>query len=606
MSLSTVIVEDERKEQMRLQALEDLGLLDTPESESFDRITRMATQLLDAPMSAVSLTDRNRQWFKSHLNTGGRELPREGAPCAEVTRSQHVLLIPNLLEDKRFMNSPLAQSGVRFYAGAPLTTRHGHTLGSMCVLDSKPRTMSAEQLNSLQDLAAMVISQIELQHEFGRIDPTSGLPNRHQFYDDLEDQRRTSTGDSRALVLIELADLRHANEVASVLGASYLDDLVKTSAVVIKAALGRQTTLYHVGFASLAVLLDDLDSWQAPLDTIMASLKEPAASAGIPIAIAAACGISPFRLGEMSPQDVLRTAVGAVHDARRAELECAVYSAESAAAHVRRFNLLTHVRESLEECADFHLVYQPRLDFHTGECSSAEALLRWSHPKLGNVSPGEFIPLVEQTTLARPMTQWVLATALRQIKLWQKNGLPLRLSINVSARNLEEADFAESIANALSRSGVRPTDIELEFTESALIRHQARVLGQLVKIREMGIDLAIDDFGTGYSSFAYLRQLPATCVKLDQSFMRSLASSTKDRTLVQAMISMAHDIGYRVVAEGVETADVLEFLRASKCDEAQGYLIARPLEVPALEQFLEQSDARRLAGARKQSFRKAG
>ncbi len=163
----------------------------------------------------------------------------------------------------------------------------------------------------------------------------------------------------------------------------------------------------------------------------------------------------------------------------------------------------------------------------------------------------------------------------------------MRLSINISARNLEESDFAQLLADALTRHGIHPSQIELEFTESALIRYQSRVLAQLTEIRSMGLTLAIDDFGTGYSSFSYLHQLPATIVKLDQSFMRTLAENAKEQKLVRSMISMAHDIGYKVVAEGVETAPVLDFLAGCGCDEIQGYLIARPLPVADCQAFFQ-------------------
>ena len=203
---------DETVERERLRVLEDLGLIDTAESESFDRITRMASQMFGAPVTAVSLTDRSRQWFKSSVGTQGREIPREGAPCAEVTRTQAFLYVPNMLDDPRFEDCLLARSGVRFYAGAPLTTRGGYTLGAMCILDSTPRTLSPEQRQSLEDFAAMVMAQVELQHDFGRIEPSSGLPNRHQLYDAIEDQTRQTPGDQRTLIVIELADLRAVGE----------------------------------------------------------------------------------------------------------------------------------------------------------------------------------------------------------------------------------------------------------------------------------------------------------------------------------------------------------------------------------------------------------
>ncbi len=546
----------------------------------------MASLLLGMPLSIVSLTDRDRQWFKSSVGTKGREFPRAGGPCAEVTRTQTSLYVPDMLEDERFAGGLVARSGVRFYAGAPLTTREGHTLGAMCVLDHTPRTLTAEQRRSLEDFAAMVMSQIELQHDFGRIDPSSGLPNRHQLYDQIEDQMRHAPGAPRDLVVIELADLRVVSDAVTVLGARYIDELVKVAALRIKTALGQKDGVFQVGFASLALLLDEARPWEGVVRTLTEALKEPVAPGGIPILVSAVFGVSPFTLDAARPRDVLRTAISAAHDARQADLEHAVYSVERDEVHRRRFHLLTHVRESLVAERDFHLVFQPRLDLRTGKYGNAEALLRWTHPTLGKISPGEFIPLLEQTALARSMTQWVLGRGFEQIKALRDHGFGTRLSINICARNLEEDDFAETVAALLAKHGVPASDIELEFTESALIRHQSRVMTQLTAIRGTGIELAIDDFGTGYSSFSYLHNLPANVVKLDQSFMKQLTESAKSQSLVQSMITMAHDIGYRVVAEGVETAEVLAFLRSCGCDEIQGFYLSRPLTAEEFEEFL--------------------
>lgn len=577
-------------EEARLRALQDLELLDTPESESFDRITRMASRLFHTPVSAVSLTDRHRQWFKSHVGTQGREIVRTGAPCAEVTSSREALVIPDMLEDSRYSDCLLAQSGVRFYAGAPLTTRDGYVLGAMCVLDQKPRKVSDDELASLQDFAAMVMSQIELQHDFGRIDPLSGLPNRHQFTEDLLDLKRDDPDGQRVAVLIDLAESRQFNQAVNVLGTDYIDDLAKNSSHIIKEILGRSNKLYQVSITSFLALLDENggEKWQEVVYRLSTRLKTPLLCKGVPVAIHIAFGISPFRLCDSGPHDVLRTAMSAVHDARQAEIECALYNPASDEANRRRFALLTDIPQALEQQDQFTLVYQPRIDVRTGVCVSAEALLRWCNPELGNVSPGEFIPLVEETALARPVTQWVIKAALDQAAQWLHAGIDIRISINISARNLEEQNFARSLAEALQRHNVPAKSIELEFTESALIRNRSQVLAQLEEVRHMGVELAIDDFGTGYSTLSYLHKLPATTVKIDQSFIRGLEKSARDQTLVRSIIAMAHDMGYHVVAEGVETAEAYKFLADSGCDEVQGYFFSRPLPVSSFETWLRQ------------------
>ena len=210
-----------------LDALYQLNLLDTPASESFDRITRMAAQLFAVPISAVSLTDRDRQWFKSRVGVEHMSIPREKAPCSQVAETANTVVIPDLLADACYATSVLAEQGVRFYAGAPLTTRDGFALGALCVLGTEPRTATAPELAALNDLAQMAMAQIELQHAFGRIDPLSGLPNLTQFIDDLDDLGRDDPGRKRFAVVIELARPEQISAGVRVMGSAYIEEMVR-------------------------------------------------------------------------------------------------------------------------------------------------------------------------------------------------------------------------------------------------------------------------------------------------------------------------------------------------------------------------------------------
>jgi EAL domain-containing protein (putative c-di-GMP-specific phosphodiesterase class I)/GAF domain-containing protein len=590
---------EEGHEEARLDALQELDLLDTPESESFDRITRMASRLFNTPIAAVSLTDRNRQWFKSHVGTEGREIPRLGAPCAAVTASSAPLIISDLLQHPDFSACLLAQSGIRFYAGAPLITRNGYVLGAMCVLDKVPREVSPEEIASLNDFAAMVMAQVELEHDFGRTDPLSGLPNRNQLLEDLEDQHRKESSGSRVILLVDVADPKHFNRIVSVLGTGYIDALIRGSSRAIRETIGRKTGLYHVGSGSFVLVLDETkdDVCQDVVDRLTERLKVPILCQGVPVMINAAFGISPFTFGELTPRDVLRTALSAVHNARELDVELSVYNQANDDANRRHVMLLTQMQDALRETNQLSLHYQPKVDVRTNVCVGAEALLRWNSPSLGHVSPGEFIPLAEQTALAGPVTEWVIASALSQIAAWRKSGLHPCISINVSASNLEQPEFSKSLAASLERFGVPAKSIELEFTESAFIRNRTAVLTQMKEIRSLGVGLAIDDFGTGYSSFSYLQDLPATTVKIDQAFIRNLHSNTRDQALVRTMIAMAHDLGYHVVAEGVETLEAYNLLAEYSCDQIQGYFVSRPLLPTIFEQWFTERPDRHVGSA---------
>ena len=279
----------------------------------------------------------------------------------------------------------------------------------------------------------------------------------------------------------------------------------------------------------------------------------------------------------------LRAAIAAALDARATASGWRLHSIAADEAHRRLSALLAGLRPALASSKDeLTLVYQPRIDLQSGRCLGAEALLRWNHPVLGSVAPGEFVPVAEQTGMARFITAWVIEHALMDLVAWQAAGFGHGISINVSALNLAEEDFARRLAEAMRRHGVDPHLVELEFTEVALISESDRVRSTVAAVAATGAGIAIDDFGTGYSNLFYLRNIPATVLKIDQIFIRSLAVSERDQVIVRAMIRLAHDLGYRVVAEGIEAEDARVLLSEWGCDEGQGYHISRPVPCDAL------------------------
>jgi EAL domain-containing protein (putative c-di-GMP-specific phosphodiesterase class I)/GGDEF domain-containing protein len=573
----------ELREARRLDALHKLNLLDTPSSEAFDRITRMAASLFKLPIAAISLTDTDRQWFKSRVGVEHTSIPRLRAPCGQVADSSTVLLIPDLLEDDYYRDSALAGSGIRYYAGAPLITADGHCLGAMCVLGTEPRDTTPQELSALCDLAGMVMAQIELQHALGRIDAVSGLPNRQQFFDDFKDlQLDAAEGEQRLAVLINLATLDQLAHAARAMKSSYLDDLVTEGARWLRAEISAGHRMYHVATAQFMLLSapgETLETWLPRVEAKMQMALSVAKSRYVATPTA---GVVPFDVGHDDSLAVLRKARSAAQDAIDYPSHVAVYSQEEDALYQRRFRLLNDFGAALESDDQLRLVYQPRIDVGSDSCVGAEALLRWNHPLLGPIGPAEFMPIIERSGLAQATTAWVIDTALRQQQAWRGIGVVLQVSVNVSAANLIEAGFTASIADGLARYGLRPECLELEITESAIMEQPVKAHAALDAIAALGVRLAIDDFGTGYSSLSYLQTMPADVVKIDQSFIRDVASDPRQQALVQAMITLSQDLGHRVVAEGVETEAALNFLRGAGCDEVQGYLFARPLEAAML------------------------
>ena len=576
-------------ETARLEALRRLDLLDTPPSEAFDRITRMAAQLFDLPIAAVSLTDGDRQWFKSKYGISHDTIPRLRAPCATVADNGELLVVPDLLEDDHLRDSLLADSGIRFYAGAPLNTSEGYCLGAMCVLGLEPRQITPAERQALKDLATMVMAQIELQHALGRIDPVSGLPNRNQFIIDFNDLELSEPGgDMRLGALVSLATPQEVSDAQRVLGSGYVDEMVRDT--VPQLRIGGAGKIYQVASTQFAFLAPSGVTLETFRVQMQAWLDARAAFGQARFITTTTVGIAPFTVGQTEGLDLLRNMHSAAHDALAAERCVRVFSSEHDAILQRRFWMISAFGAALESHNQLHLVYQPKVgmrdDGRPGACTGVEALLRWSHPEQGSISPGEFIPVIEATSLARATTEWVLEAAMRQMAVWRQDGIALQVAVNVSAVNLEEPDFCDRVLQRLQRYGLAPASLAIELTESALMRNPKVAQATLERLGRAGIQLSIDDFGTGYSSLAYLQSLPANVVKIDQSFMRNIAHDERRRALVQTMIKLSHDLGHKVVAEGVETTEVEAILRAAGCDEVQGYLHARPMAPNVLAEWM--------------------
>lgn len=578
------------EEAERLAALRQLNLLDTPPSDEFDRLTLLTARFFAVPVVLIALIDDARQWVKSRHGPDLGEIPRGIAFCSHVVDGRQTLVVNDASEDPRFRDNPLVLGPphIRFYAGAPLITRDGHALGALCLIGHEPREFSPSERHTLELLAAQVMAVIELRHAYGRLHPTSRLPNAAQFGEDLAELTRRHLGESRLFVMIDIADPDHLPTHINLLGPRWERELPTAMIRGIRAVFEEKFPIYHPLSLRFAFLLDPsaTPGWQEKLDQMASRLRRPMSSE-VPVALHPSIGVVPFRLGDFTDQALVQRGVLAAHEARAVGRMLTAASGQSAAndwhdAHM----LLGELRRALDLPGQLTLAFQPRLDFKSGACRAVEALIRWNHPTLGPVSPGEFIPLVEHTTLMTDLTYWVMEAAMREIAELRRTEPLFRVSINVSAGDLQNSDIVGRTTDLLRRYGLPPAAIELEFTESSLLPNRTFVHQQLRAIRDLEVEIAIDDFGTGYSNLAYLKSMPASVVKLDQSFIRVLATSARDRAIVKAAILMAHELGYRVVAEGVETAEICAMVAGWGCDEGQGYYIGRPMTAEALKLWL--------------------
>jgi EAL domain-containing protein (putative c-di-GMP-specific phosphodiesterase class I) len=308
----------------------------------------------------------------------------------------------------------------------------------------------------------------------------------------------------------------------------------------------------------------------------------------------ASIGISFYPQDGTDAVTLLKHADHAVHRAKAHDTNTLVcFAPEMTDFAMQRLDLEQQLRRALEQ-RELVLYYQPQIDLQSGEVVGVEALLRWQHPQRGMIAPGDFIPLAEESGLIVPIGAWIIDEVCQQAAAWERDGLPpLRVAVNVSARQLTQEQFAAHVAAALERSGLNPARLDLEITESMMMHDQQAHRAQLEQVHALGVQVSIDDFGTGYSSLAYLQQFPVDCLKIDQSFVRTLdaepAAAADPTALVQTIVTLARNFRLRVIAEGIETPRQRDFLRQIGCDEGQGYLFGRPLPAADLAELLHGS-----------------
>ena len=572
-----------QSEPERLQALHQLGILNTNTSAYFDSVTRMAMDMYGTAGAYISLLDSDRQWLKSTVGFCPPNTQRDQTFCTYTIQQASVLVVEDTLLDARFANNSMVTGpqSVRFYAGAPLITQDGFAIGALCVIDTQPRTLDAAERSYLTTLASMVMAHITLGRAVGHVDAVSGMPNKYQLFEDLTAQAGTGRGERRVLADIDMPDAAKAFEIIRVLGAPVYDELVREAGARLLRLFEGRAQVYHLTDARFAILSrdEDTEGFINYLHGLEPELQAPFSSMSIPMSLPSFGGIVQFELCASAAKDAPRKAAAAVNQALLRQQRWSFYSNAEDEQQKRAFRLLHDVRRAIAN-DHFELVYQPKHELGNGACLAAEALLRWTHEELGPISPAEFIPLIEKTALIGPLSHWVIRTAIRQVAEWHAGGHPIKVAINLSAFNFEEPDIVERLAATCREFGVDPRYIEIECTEGVWMEGPG-ILKALHGIRDLGMSLALDDFGTGYSNFAYLQKVPATVVKVDQSLIRHVDANPRDQRIVRSLIALARELDYQVVAEGVETEQSLGLIRDWGCDLAQGYHFARPLSAAA-------------------------
>jgi len=416
-------------------------------------------------------------------------------------------------------------------------------------------------------------------------DTLTGLPNRALYSDRLDLALKYASRMKTRLGVL-LMDIDHFKYVNDTLGHPIGDLLLREVAHRLQRVVARTTdTVARLGGDEFAILLpgDSIDDAQRVAAEIVHALETPMVLDGHFVDARASIGIAVFPEHGSESTTLLRRADVAMYEAKRTNLPSAVWDDSFERHSSERLSLMTDLRKAVDE-DELTLVFQPKVLLRGGAQYQAEALVRWRHPERGVVTPSEFIPFAEQTGYIRAITRWVLAGAIAQCAQWRAEGLPMNVSVNLSARDLIDHELPEHFAALLERAECAASWFTLEITESAIFDDPGHALENLQRLHALGCKLSIDDYGTGYSSLAYLRRLPLNELKIDKTFVTGMARDPNDAVIVRSTIDLAHNMGLVVVAEGVEDEATLDQLRSLGCDVVQGYFLSLPLaatEIPA-------------------------
>jgi len=437
----------------------------------------------------------------------------------------------------------------------------------------------AKAINAMQ--SGIAVREQQLAHN-ALHDPLTGLPNRA-----LAMERLGSAISARRGVVLIYLGIENYRVINESFGPEGGERIMRESARVMLDALRERDTAARITGNEFLLLLEStqVDVGVALADRLYALLKRPLSIDGHEVLLEVCMGIAIYPLNGQSAEELISRAAIACRDAAALPGYLQVYQQDRDLAHQRQIQLIRDLRSAASD-GQLQLYYQPKMDIRSGHVRQAEALLRWQHPELGMVSPAEFIPLAERTGSMFLLTGWVIEEGIRQLSAWNRKGLHMQLSLNISAEDLHGENLLMTVERLLKRYQLSAEQLIFEITESTAMRDPEHSLNVLEKLRDGGISLSVDDFGTGYSSLAHLKRLPVQELKIDQSFIRNLDETSEDAVIVRSTIEMSHNLGLKVVAEGVEYQHTLELLERWHCDTAQGYLISRPMDAVAFEAWV--------------------
>ncbi len=425
--------------------------------------------------------------------------------------------------------------------------------------------------------------------QIAQTDPLTSLPNRLLFRTKLEESVKSAAAD-KSRVAVLFVDLDFFKNFNDSLGHDAGDAVLRAAATRLQDAVRQDDVVARFGGDEFVVLISRLEAQHAEhvaltvAEGILETLSKPFDVAGTSLTMPASLGIAIYPHDGANASELIKNADTAMYAAKQAgRNRIEHFSGGSSRQQALRTQFENDIRRGLA-AGEFFLMFQPQVDSDTGSPTGLEALLRWRNHTRGLIQPAEFIPIAEESGIINPLGQRALAMACEQFKLWQGQDIHPRISVNVSARQLADPGWLKSVDDTIARTGIPPNYLDLEITESMLVGNPQNVIDTLDTLGQMGVTLTLDDFGTGYSSLSYLTRLPFHTIKIDRSFIQHIDEKPR-RGIVQAIVAIAHSLGMRIIAEGVETPLQLSILREIGCEEIQGFYIAKPLDANAIESW---------------------
>lgn len=600
--------EDDLKEREKILLKHNKVLMDLAKSEAMQdgdlkailrEITESVAETLEVERVAIWLynQDRSRVYcadlyeLMADKHHSGMEMAPERFPrYFEILENSRFVASQNAHLEKKlreFTQNYLYPRGITSVLDAAVRLR-GRTVGAVCLEHVGPsRVWTAEEKNftaSMADVAALAIESCERKRAEDRInhlayyDLLTDLPNRVLFVDRLNQAMITARRGKRELAVMVL-DLDQFKRINDTLGHAVGDELIQMVANRLRKVLRDSDTLTRIGGDEFAMLFPDFESSGEAIKTadhLMECLREPFRVGDHELFMTGSLGIAIFPNDGLDSVTLLKNADTAMYQAKdKGRNNYRLYSAAMSVKAFEHLILENSLRRAVEK-EELKIYYQPQIDIKTGKVLAVEALLRWIHPNLGIVGPSEFIPIAEQTGLIVPIGEWVLRESCRQLKKWHDEGYQkISVAVNLSDRQFNSGNLASLVEQILTETKLEPEYLELELTESMIMKNIGETIETLMRLKKMGVRISIDDFGTGHSSLNYLKRFPIDCLKIDQSFIHDIANNPEDAAIAKAIISMAHNLKLRVIAEGVESDEQLVFLKLHQCDMMQGYSFSK-------------------------------